>query len=376
MCAPQLTHHQGLPTLAMYAAQVRFGAIVIAACAILMGAILGIAPSLGAKPDPIAAYRDPARTVAARAVVVRSDAAGLLVRYLDEGGQEVRAALMGAGALEADRGRAYPVGSSLDVVAMSGRPGAPVMPQALLDTPAPDAPSRLPGLLAMVAGVGGGLAGLRAVRRVTWEQWLRWCPGGDTVGAADLSPSGRRPGVRRAVATRQGRAVIFKLGTGVLMLLALPLLAVGLPPLARTTHGAVASLGWPAVEGTVVESRLRLWRSSGPSNATEQVARVVFTYEVNGRRYAADTPEWTIIGAGWGADAEGVVARYPRGARVPVRYDPAGPHRAVLRPGPLPVSTAVFCGLAALAVLGWLWGVRVLLRPLPPEVDGRIAEIH
>lgn len=358
----------------MYAAQVRFGAIVIAVCAILMGAILGIAPSLGAKPDPIAAYRDPTRTVAARAVVVRSDTAGVLVRYLDEGGQEMRAALMKNGTPEADRGRVHLVGSSLDVVAISGRPGAPVVPQALLETPAPDAPSWLPGLLAMVAGVGGGLVGLRAVRRVTWEQWLRWCPGGNSAGAADLSLSGRRAEVRRPVVTQQGRAVIFKLVTGVLMLFALPLLAVGLPPLARTTRGAVASLGWPVVEGAVVESRLRLWRSSGPSNATERVARVVFTYEVNRRRYAADTPEWAIIGAGWGADAEGVVARYPRGARVPVSYDPANPYRAVLRPGPLPVSTVVFCDLAAVVVLGWLWGVRVLVRPLPPEVDGRAAE--
>lgn len=358
----------------MYAAQTRFGAIVIAVCAVAMGMVLGIAPSLGTKRDPVAAYRDPARTVTARAVVVRADAAGLLVRYLDESGQEVRAAVASGGVLEADRGRAYPVGSSLDVVAMSGRPGAPVVPQVLLDTPAPDAPSWLPGLLAMVAGVGGGLAGLRAARRVTWEQWLRWYPGGDTAGTAALSPSNSHHGVCRAAITPQGRAVIRKLVAAALMLVALPLLAAGLPPLARTTRDAVASLDWPVTEGTVVESRLQLWRSNGPSNATEWVARVVFTYEVEERRYAADTPEWTIIEAGWGADAEGVVESYPRGARMPVRYDPANPHRAVLRPGPLPMSTAVFCGLAAVVVLGWLWGVRVLLRPLPPEVDGQAAE--
>ena len=148
------------------------------------------------------------------------------------------------------------------------------------------------------------------------------------------------------------------------------MLAVGVPPLARTTQGALASLAWPVAEGTVVESRLRLWSSDGPSNSTEQVAHIVFTYAVDGRRFTADTPEWTIIGAGWGADAEGVVARYPRGTSVPVRYDPANPYRAVLRPGPLPVSTAVFCSLAAACMFGWLWGVRVLLRPLPPEADG------
>lgn len=358
----------------MYAAQTRFAAIVIAVCAVAMGAILGFAPSLGAKRDPVAAYRDPARTVAARAVVVRADATGLLVRYLDDTGQEVRAALAMGGVLGPDRGRAYPVGSSLDIVAISGRPGAPVVPQMLLDTPAPDAPSRLTGLLAMVAGVGGGLAGLRAARRVTWEQWLRWYAGGDAAGTAALSLSNSHHGVRRAAITPQGRAVIGKLAAAALMLVALPLLAAGLPLLARTTRGAIASLGWPVAEGTVVESRLRLWHSNGPSGATEWVARVVFTYEVGERRYAADTPEWTIIEAGWGADAEEVVANYPRGARVPVRYDPANPHRAVLRPGPLPVSTAVFCGLAAVVVLGWLWGVCVLLRPLPAEVDGQAAE--
>lgn len=358
----------------MDAARIRFGAILIAACGVLMGAVLGIAPPLGVKPDPVAAYRDPARTAAARAVVVRSDPAGLLVSYLDEGGQEVRAAVTDGGALGPDWGRIYPVGSSLDIIAISARPGAPVLPRALLDQPAPDVPSRLPGLLAMVAGVGGGLAGLRAARRVTWEQWQRWCPGGDAAAASDLFPSGCRPGVRRAAITPQGRAVTRKLVAGTLMLVTLPLLAAGLPPLARTTRGAVASLGWPVAGGTVVESQLRLWRSNGPSNATEWVARVVFTYEVEGRLYVTDTPEWTIIGAGWGANAESVVASYPRGARVPVRYDPANPHRAVLRPGPLPVSTAVFCGLAAMIVLGWAWGVRVLLRPLPPDADGRAPE--
>lgn len=355
----------------MYIARMRLGAIVIAVCAVIVGAILGIAPPLDAKSDPVAAYRDPARTVAVRAVVVRSDRSGLLVRYLDEGGQEVRAAVAWGKVMGPDQGRAYPVGSPLDVVAISGRPGAPVVPQALLDTPAPDPSSRLPGLLAMVAGVGGGLAGLRAVRRVTWEQWLRWWPGWNPEGTAALSLSGHRPGAGKEAVTPQGRAVTWKLVAGTLMLVTLPLFAAGLPPLARVTRNAVASLDWPVAEGTVVESRLQLWRSNGPSNAEEQIARVVFTYEVDARRYAADTPEWTVIGAGWGSDAEGVVARYPRGARVPVRYDPANPHRAVLRPGPLPVSTVVSCGLAAAAVLGWLWGVRVLLRPLPAEVDRR-----
>ena len=364
----------------MEAARLRFGVIVVAVCAILMGAILGLTPPLGVRPDPLAAYRDAARTVAVQAVVVRSDQAALLVRYQDEGGQEVRAVVDWAGMPDPDRSRAYPMGSPLDIVAIAARPGAPVVPRALLDQPAPDPPSRLPGLLAMAAGVGGGLAGLRAARRVTWERWLRWCPGTHAASGLDMPPPTpkrfpglRRPGLRRPVVTPQGRAITRKLMAGTLMLVALPLLASGLPALARTVRIAIASLDWPVAEGIVVESRLRPWRFNNPSNAGEQVARVVFTYEVAGRRYAADTPEWAIIEAGWGADAESVVARYSRGARVPVRYDPANPHRAVLRPGPLPVSTAVFCALAAASVLGWLWGVRVLLRPLPSEADGRTA---
>ena len=223
----------------------------------------------------------------------------------------------------------------LDVVTLRDRPGAAVVPRTALDRPAPDPPSRLPGMMAMVAGVCGGLAGLWAVRRAGWEQWLDWF-GGEAVAGTAVPPPAERP--RRArgpVAAPQGRAIRGKVGVAGLMVLGLLVLAIGVPPLARTTWGAVASLDWPVARGTVTESRLRLWHSNGPSDSTEQVARVVFTYVVDGRRYAADTPEWTIIGAGWGADAEGVVARYPRGAAVPVRYDPANPYRAVLRPGPL-----------------------------------------
>ena len=354
----------------MQAAQVRSLAMVLAVCAIILGTLLGLAP-LGVQADPVAAYRDPARTLVARALVVRSDPAGLLVRFLDEEGHEARAALASGGVPGQDGAdQALPVASVLDVVVLRGQPGAAVVPRTALDRPAPDRPSRLPGILAMVAGVGGGLAGLWAARRAGWEQWLDWF-GGEAVAGMAVPPAAERPGRARApVAAPQGRAIRRKLGVAGLMVVGLPVLAIGVPPLARTTWGAVASLNWPVATGTVTQSRLRLWHSNGPSNSTEQVASIVFAYVVDGRCFTADTPEWTIIGAGWGADAEGVVARYPRGAVVPVRYDPANPYRAVLRPGPQPVSTAVFGGLAAACMMGWLWGVRVLLRPLPPKVDG------
>ncbi len=266
--------------------------------------------------------------------------------------------------------QALPVASVLDVVVLRGQPGAAVMPRTALDRPAPDLPSRLPGMLAMVAGIGGGLAGLWAVRRAGWEQWLDWFDGESDRGTAVPPPAERLGRARGPAAPPQGRAIRRKAGVAGLMVVGLPVVAIGVPPLARTTWGAVASLDWPVAQGTVTESRLRLWHSNGPADTTEQVARVVFTYNVDGRRFMADTPEWTIIGAGWGADAEGVVARYPSGAVVSVHYDPANPYRAVLRPGPLPVSTAVFCGLAAACMLGWLWGARVLLRPLPPKAGG------
>ena len=318
----------------MQAAQVRSLAMVLAVCAIILGTLLGLAP-LGVQADPVAAYRDPARTLVARALVVRSDPAGLLVRFLDEEGHEARAALASGGVPGQDGAdQALPVASVLDVVVLRGQPGAAVVPRTALDRPAPDRPSRLPGILAMVAGVGGGLAGLWAARRAGWEQWLDWF-GGEAVAGMAVPPAAERPGrARTPVAAPQGRAIRRKLGVAGLMVVGLPVLAIGVPPLARTTWGAVASLNWPVATGTVTQSRLRLWHSNGPSNSTEQVASIVFAYVVDGRCFTADTPEWTIIGAGWGADAEGVVARYPRGAVVPVRYDPANPYRAVLRPGP------------------------------------------
>lgn len=353
-----------------YGLQIRSAILFIAPCAILGSIALGMVALGGGKSDPLRAYRDAAATGAARAVVVEAGAAGLLVSYPDERGQEVRAAVLDFGLLGRDWRRAYPVGSSLDVVEVAGRPGSPAVPQALLleVPPPPDAPSPVPGLLAMLVGVGGGLAVLRATLRVPMERWLRWYPGQDRADAAPASATKRLlriPDGTRRIVTPQGKAITRKLAAGTLMFLALPLFAAALPPVVRTTRDALASRDWPTTPGTVIESRLRPYATN--SGADVKYAHVVFAYEVGGRRYRASTPEWSLITAGWGADAEGIVARYPRGSEVLVHYDPAAPQRAVLRPGPEPASTAGHGAVFAVMALAWLWGLRVLLRPLPPE---------
>lgn len=358
-----------------YGLHLRSGILFVAACAVLVSIATGMVALLGGKSDPLRAYRDAARTGTARAVVIEVGAAGVLVSYPDAQGGEVRAAVADFGLLGPGWRRTHPVGSSLDVVEVAGRSGSPVVPRELLDeVPEPDDPSPVPGLLAALAGVACGVGALRAARRLPaarWQGWFRVEAKQPTT--ARPAASWRGPQVR-VVATPQGRAVRRKLGVGTLMLLAVPVLAFGAPTVVRTAAGALASRDWPTVPGLVVDSRLR--PVSAGAGRDETYAYVVFAYEVDGRRYRASTPEWSINKGGWGSGAEDTVARYPRGARVPVHYDPAAPRRAVLRPGWDAAGMAGWCGVVGAMALGWLWGLRVLLRPLPPEAAPALPGSH
>jgi hypothetical protein len=97
-------------------------------------------------------------------------------------------------------------------------------------------------------------------------------------------------------------------------------------------YRGVASSSWPSAAGVVrssaLESRL------GQKGKSTYRASVRYDYEVEGRRFAGTR---VAFGGDWWTSnrshAQGVVARYPAGCRVTVRYLPSDPEVAVLEPG-------------------------------------------
>ncbi len=127
------------------------------------------------------------------------------------------------------------------------------------------------------------------------------------------------------------------------------------------------SLGWPEAAGEIVygvmdvHPSLNRYEEDGGVKVTAQTASyaaaVVYRYAVGSRMYHSNVRRFGQLagaGADWAAD---ITARYPKGARLPVRYNPAQPDEAVMEPGWnsegvwLPGASAMVL-LFGLAVLG------------------------
>ncbi len=92
----------------------------------------------------------------------------------------------------------------------------------------------------------------------------------------------------------------------------------------------VQSAGWPSVQGTITRSEVETVRSS---KSTTHGLKVAYTYSVDGQRYEGSQYRSTSWRSGDREYAEGLVARFPAGATVPVYYRPGQPSEAVLQPG-------------------------------------------
>lgn len=145
---------------------------------------------------------------------------------------------------------------------------------------------------------------------------------------------------------------------------------------------AQQSRSWPEAAGEIVYGTIDVHPSlsrddDGDVKVTRQTesygAALVYRYTVGARTYHSNVRRFgQLAGAGaeWAAE---ITARYPRGARLPVRYNSAQPDQAVLEPGWnaeglwLPgVSLAVL--LFGLAVLGP--GRRALTPPVQSPRPG------
>src|SRR5687768_4358414 len=101
------------------------------------------------------------------------------------------------------------------------------------------------------------------------------------------------------------------------------------------------SAAWPSTSGVVTSSVAKQGRWNSRSGNWTVSSTVRYEYEVGGERFVS---ERVCFGAMFSdADQYARVAKYPKGQRVSVSYDPADPRSAVLEPG---VQRGVFQGMA------------------------------
>lgn len=117
----------------------------------------------------------------------------------------------------------------------------------------------------------------------------------------------------------------------------------------RDLHKAKASSGWPATQGVITATRVRV-DDRGESSESYH-PEVTYTYSVLGMSYEGHR---RIIGAtrsyGNRRAAEAFLASYPVGKQVTVYYDPNKPGEAVLEAGTTrgAIGTLIISGVFAL----------------------------
>jgi len=119
---------------------------------------------------------------------------------------------------------------------------------------------------------------------------------------------------------------------------------------------ALASQSWPTVAGMVTESEVKVTeQTSGSGMDAEQTTHykpvVKYQYSVEGMEFTGSRIAFGAMNSAHSA-ANAVVARYPAGASVTVRYDPEKPAEAVLE-----TKTGGGAMLMVLGVMFLIFGV-------------------
>lgn len=150
----------------------------------------------------------------------------------------------------------------------------------------------------------------------------------------------------------------------------LPFVVIGVVLLVfglRSLGHARASTEWPVAEGVITAAEVVRKRGSGDSGPTYR-PDISYDYTVDGTTLSGDRVHFggavSTSNQGW---ARGIVARYPVGHQVQVRYSPEDPALAVLEPG---VTWVVWLmpGIGALFLL-----VGVVMMVAMPRLMGRAA---
>jgi len=113
----------------------------------------------------------------------------------------------------------------------------------------------------------------------------------------------------------------------------------------RNQRLAKESETWPTVDGTVLRSEVksRIVRTK-QTRSTTYTPAVTYRYAVGGSAYESSVIRFSDLSTANWRLAEDIVAKYPQGNTVSVRYDPASPSRATLetvQPGNGQVITGI-----------------------------------
>lgn len=122
----------------------------------------------------------------------------------------------------------------------------------------------------------------------------------------------------------------------------------------------LGSMGWEQASGTIIFSEVEsAWDTTGE----RYLARVVYTYEIDGETYQGDQLDLrapTYVRSR--DDAEQILAPYPIGASVTLYVDPSDPSRTVLTRD-MPGAVWVFVGVGSAFVLFSVgFGIQTLVR--------------
>ncbi|MEK9201533.1 MAG: DUF3592 domain-containing protein [Patescibacteria group bacterium] len=95
---------------------------------------------------------------------------------------------------------------------------------------------------------------------------------------------------------------------------------------------ALASKGWPSVDGVITVSEFTTNRDRDDGGTTYG-ASIAYDYTINGALYTGSNVHFGQYGTSDASYGRGIVNRYPIGTHVRVYYDSDNPSTSVLEPG-------------------------------------------
>lgn len=161
----------------------------------------------------------------------------------------------------------------------------------------------------------------------------------------------------------------------VIMVAGVPLFVAFLVFLVVNVARSIRSHHWPAVVGSVVESRVD--RSVDAQGLPQSRANVRYAYTVAGRQLENDTIAFGLFRGmlTWGY-ADSRVARYPKGRVVSVFYDPQKPEVACLEQGGLGWEDVFMFIVSIAGVLFGMKELRKVIGRLAGSADARDTSVH
>lgn len=127
------------------------------------------------------------------------------------------------------------------------------------------------------------------------------------------------------------------------------------------------SLHWPMAKGTVLESEVHRYTSSGEVSPSKvhHVPRIVYQFERGGSRYESD--QRSIMGEDYDSDeAQRIVDAYPVGSSITVYFQPGNPEESVLQRGyseeQSRIGTLVLVAFLLFSGVAIVCGIRLLRR--------------